>query len=144
MPHLSARQRGALWLLLAFLAGQVLDRFALPFEAFSPEVVPPADSLAVPADSIHAAPASTPRPVFPAPTPDDRALSQAGPSTRIAINRATAVELQALPRVGPVLAARIIAHREQNGPFRSLQDLQQVPGIGPRTAAQLAPLLRFD
>jgi competence protein ComEA len=49
-----------------------------------------------------------------------------------------------LPRVGPVLAARIVAYRREHGSFRAAADLQGVPGIGPRTAARLAPLLRFD
>ncbi|HSK96291.1 MAG TPA: helix-hairpin-helix domain-containing protein, partial [Euzebyales bacterium] len=54
----------------------------------------------------------------------------AGPAGLVNLNRATAVELEELPGVGPVLAERIIAHREANGGFRSVSELQQVSGIG--------------
>jgi competence protein ComEA len=49
---------------------------------------------------------------------------------RVAINAASATELEALPGVGPVLAERIVAYREANGPFRKPEDLLDVPGIG--------------
>jgi len=55
------------------------------------------------------------------------------PRVRINVNTATADELEALPGVGDVMAARIIAYREQNGPFRSLDDLIHVQGISDRT-----------
>ena len=42
-------------------------------------------------------------------------------------------ELDALPSIGEVIAARIIAYREQNGPFRSVDDLVHVEGISDRT-----------
>jgi competence protein ComEA len=54
-------------------------------------------------------------------------------SSRININTATAEELEVLPGVGEVTAARIIGHREQNGPFRSVDDLIHVQGISDRT-----------
>ncbi len=46
------------------------------------------------------------------------------------INTATAEELQQLPRVGPALAQRIVAYREMYGPFKNIEDIMQVPGIG--------------
>ncbi len=49
------------------------------------------------------------------------------------INRATAAELERLPGIGPTLARRIVEWRETRGPFRSVEDLLQVPGIGPKT-----------
>jgi competence protein ComEA len=57
------------------------------------------------------------------------------------LNRATAPELEELPGVGPVLAERIIDHRETQGGFRSIADLQQVPGIGEKTFAELEDLV---
>jgi competence protein ComEA len=55
----------------------------------------------------------------------------AGQSARININSASTVELEALPGIGPALAARIVAFREENGPFPAIEDLVKVPGIGP-------------
>ena len=48
----------------------------------------------------------------------------------IDLNRATAVELEALPGVGPVLAGRIVAYRDLNGPYGAVEDLLDVGGIG--------------
>ena len=56
------------------------------------------------------------------------------------LNSATVAELDALPGVGPVLAQRIVDHREQ-GPFASVDELDDVPGIGPARAAELAELV---
>ena len=52
---------------------------------------------------------------------------------QIDINSATWFELSQLEAIGPVLARRIVADRDTNGPFRSIDDLQRVKGIGPRT-----------
>ena len=52
---------------------------------------------------------------------------------RIHVNTATAEELDTLDGIGPALAARIIAFRQENGPFRSVEELLEVRGIGPRT-----------
>lgn len=57
--------------------------------------------------------------------------------TRIRINDADAAALESLPGVGPVLAASIAAHREEYGPFRSVDDLLDVPGIGEQKLASL-------
>ncbi len=51
----------------------------------------------------------------------------------IDINTAPAEALQLLPRIGPVLAARIIEDRQAAGPYASLEELDRVRGIGPRT-----------
>jgi competence protein ComEA len=59
---------------------------------------------------------------------------------KLDLNTATVAELDALPGVGPVLAQRIVDHREQ-GPFTSVDQLDDVPGIGPARAAELAELV---
>ena len=49
------------------------------------------------------------------------------------INTASAVELEQLPGIGEVTAERIVAFREENGPYRSIDDLVAIEGISPRT-----------
>jgi competence protein ComEA len=66
----------------------------------------------------------------------------ASPSTPVDLNTATAEQLETLPRVGPSLAARIIAWRSAHGRFTRVADLGRVPGIGDRTLASLTPLVR--
>jgi competence protein ComEA len=62
---------------------------------------------------------------------------------RINLNLATETELDSLPGVGPVMAGRIIAWRESNQRFHSIEELQEVPGIGPKVFANLKPLVRI-
>lgn len=56
---------------------------------------------------------------------------------KIDLNRATVAELMTLPRIGPKLAERIVAHRERHGPFAAVEDIRQVSGVGERTFADL-------
>jgi competence ComEA-like helix-hairpin-helix protein len=64
-----------------------------------------------------------------------------GPGTLLNLNRATAVELEALPGIGPSLARRIVADREAQGPFATVAALDRVPGIGPGVLARLGRLV---
>jgi len=66
-----------------------------------------------------------------------------GSFNRLDVDRATVVELQRLPGIGPALAARIVAYRDSNGPFGSMDRLRRVKGIGPATAARLDSLVSF-
>jgi competence protein ComEA len=61
----------------------------------------------------------------------------AAPAAPVNLNSATAEELQTLDGVGPATAADILEYRTQNGGFRSVDDLDQVPGIGPKTMEAL-------
>ncbi|HVZ93232.1 MAG TPA: helix-hairpin-helix domain-containing protein [Phycisphaerales bacterium] len=63
-------------------------------------------------------------------------------ATRIDINTTTAAELELLPRIGPALAKRIIEDRDENGPFESVDDLDRVRGIGPRTLDAIRDYVR--
>ena len=55
------------------------------------------------------------------------------------VNTASQAELEALPGVGPTLAARIVEAR----PYTSTADLDRVKGIGPKMLEKIAPYLRF-
>jgi competence protein ComEA len=72
------------------------------------------------------------------PTGIDGATGASGP---INVNTATAEQLEALPGIGPTLAAAIVQERERNGAFRSVDDLDRVPGIGAGRLAQLHDLV---
>ena len=52
------------------------------------------------------------------------------PAMAIDINKATVNDLQKLPGIGPSLAQQIVAYREKNGPFRRVEDLMVIKGIG--------------
>ncbi|MCP4535519.1 MAG: ComEA family DNA-binding protein [Chloroflexi bacterium] len=52
---------------------------------------------------------------------------------QVNINTATTAELETLPRIGPMTAQRILEYREANGLFATIEDIQNVPGIGPAT-----------
>jgi competence protein ComEA len=60
----------------------------------------------------------------------------------IDLNTATADQLDQLDGVGPVTAQKILAWRQQHGGFRGVDDLGNVPGIGPKRLAALRPLVR--
>ena len=99
-----------------------------------------------PAPILSPAPAATPvaapepAPSGPAPAPP----SAPAPVGRIDLNTATAAELEVLPGIGPALAARIVEHRRVNGRFTSVDQLDDVKGIGPRTLEKLRPLVKVE
>jgi len=61
---------------------------------------------------------------------------------RIDLNNATVDELETLDGVGPAIAQKIVAWREANGGFRSVDDLAQVAGIGPKKLEAMRPRVR--
>ncbi|MBC7185820.1 MAG: ComEA family DNA-binding protein [Calditrichaeota bacterium] len=66
------------------------------------------------------------------------------PLLAVNINVASVEELVQLPHIGPALAERIVTHREEHGPFRNIEDIKQVRGIGERTFAKIRPYLTID
>lgn len=62
-------------------------------------------------------------------------------SGSINLNSATQEQLESLPGVGPSTAAKIMAYRQQNGPFQQVEDLMNVSGIGPGRFAKLKSLV---
>jgi competence protein ComEA len=57
------------------------------------------------------------------------------------LNNATAADLDALPGIGPVIAKRIITFRQAHGPFKKIDDLLEVSGIGPKKLEKIKPYL---
>lgn len=75
------------------------------------------------------------------PGSSDGADGSSSSGGKVNLNRATASELDALPGVGPSTAEKIVADREANGPFRTVEDLKRVSGIGDKKLADLADLV---
>ncbi len=67
---------------------------------------------------------------FSEPAPASRSVPADLFAGLVNINTATAAELEALPGIGPSLAGRIVAHREANGPFTTIEAILDVSGIG--------------
>jgi len=61
--------------------------------------------------------------------------------TQLNLNTAKAADLEKLPGIGAATAARIIEYRDQNGPFKKVEDLMNVKGIGEKTFLKLKPLV---
>jgi competence protein ComEA len=102
-------------------------------------VIEDADQIIVPARRAVATPAS----VLPVSGASDIAATQppAIVTTPININVASADELDSLPGIGPAIAARIIEHRELNGPFRTVDELEAVRGISERMVNEMRDLI---
>ncbi len=104
--------------------------------------------------SVVSSRAATPRTPVPAPLtrlPEPapgRLAAVPAPATpltrKINLNSASSAELQLLPGVGPAVAQRIIDHRAANGPFKRVEDLDNVKGIGPRTLEKLRELVSVE
>jgi len=67
-------------------------------------------------------------------TPAGKAATVTGP---VDLNTADEATLKALKGIGPVKAKAIVDYRQTNGPFKSVDDLKKVPGIGAKLLAQL-------
>ena len=71
----------------------------------------------------------------------NNAASGAGGNSLVNLNQADSEDLQDLPRVGPATAEKILRYRQENGPFTSIDQLLEVPGIGEATLAGLRDLV---
>jgi len=138
-----SERRGALALLAIFSLGAVRDLWEArvaqrasatgsapatlgsPARLASPVAdLPPAGAVAGDSPAM-ASPAMDPGPLAPA---------RARP---LDLNRASVAELDELPGVGPVLAGRIVEYRRLHGPFRAVEELLAVRGVGPKSFGRL-------
>jgi competence protein ComEA len=79
------------------------------------------------------------------PSVADAAQQKAGPragakpavASAVNINSASAAELEALPGIGAKTAARIIEYRQKNGPFKKIEELMNVRGVGEKNFLKL-------
>jgi competence protein ComEA len=114
-----------------------------------PQPVPaPAPVAAAPIAAAPIAPQSTSQPAPPMASPaqppapvarptSQPSFAQTQPQARVRLNSAGLEELQRIEGIGPELAKNILAYRAMNGPFRSIEALDEVPGIGPATVERI-------
>ena len=97
-------------------------------------------------DSAMTAPVTSSRSIFDPPKPEGKGKRKRAPAPTdpVDMDRASADEIEALPRIGPALAKRIVEDRDTNGPFGSLDGLQRVRGVGPAMAAALQSSVTFS
>jgi competence protein ComEA len=68
--------------------------------------------------------------------------SKPAASTQVVnVNTASAADFEALPGIGPKLAARIVDYRQKNGPFKKIEELMNVQGLGEKNFLKLKPQL---
>ena len=72
------------------------------------------------------------------------AKSEKAATGPIALNKASASELESLPGIGPAIAARILEYRSEQGKFKEVSELLSVKGIGEKKLAQLREHVVLD
>jgi competence protein ComEA len=70
--------------------------------------------------------------------------AEAETTRAVNLNTASKERLMSLPGIGPATAERIMLERDDGGPFRSVDDLRRVRGIGAKRIEQLRPLVTVD
>ena len=73
-----------------------------------------------------------------------KARTQASSDNPVDLNKANVESLATVPGIGKVTAERIVQWREANGPFRRVEDLMKVKGIGDKTFDKLRPYIKVS
>jgi len=71
-----------------------------------------------------------------------RGDAASGATDPVDLNSASAEQLQVIPGIGKVMAERIVAWRDEHGPFRRVEDLMKVKGVGEKTFEKLRPYVK--
>jgi len=120
----------ALGLLIAYLVYRLIVEYLRPLR------VPLEEQLGSVPPYRESMPTSVPEP--------ESSLPPAVEADRVNLNQADAKALITLPGIGPRLAQRIIAYRQQAGSFADLDDLTEVQGIGPALVERLRALVTLS
>ncbi len=80
--------------------------------------------------------------VGPAQAPSPTRSKVQAPPAVLDVNRASAEDFENLPGIGPKLAERIVAFRQKHGPFRRVEDLMAIKGMGLKKWKAIRPYLR--
>jgi len=70
-----------------------------------------------------------------------RAAAKPASTSPVNINTASAADFEALPGIGATMAARIVEYRQKNGPFKKIEDLMNIRGLGEKNFLKLKPQL---
>jgi comEA protein len=125
----------------------IVSRLAIPLKIVPVHV--PLATIPVTAapviERVHPAPdVRVTRTQEPAPSQPDAppsAPSKSAKGSIVNLNTASAAELEELPGIGPSTAARIVEYRQKNGSFKKVEDLMNIRGIGEKSFLKLKPLI---
>jgi competence protein ComEA len=99
------------------------------------------DRLTVPAEGTQVTPL---QPAVEPTARKEKSASLATPAALVNINTATLEELETLPGIGATRAQDILDYRQAHGGFKTIEDLQEVTGIGPATFEKIKPFITID
>ncbi len=117
------------------------EKVFVPKRGAASVLAPSALPAVMPAASARVTLPSVPSAAKPGKAASGSRSGKMGPGEQIGLNSATLEQLERLPGVGPSMAARILAYRQQSGGFAKIEDLTLVTGIGPKKYAKMAPFL---